>query len=111
MESSTATTSLLYSKLASDPDLAEIVDMFVEEMPGRVAALQEQLNSADWDALSRTAHQLKGAAGSYGFDPLSPCAGKVETAVRNGEPEQAIRETVNELVDMCNRVRGGVPQT
>ena len=27
----------VYSRLASDPDLRDIVDMFVEEMPGRVA--------------------------------------------------------------------------
>jgi histidine phosphotransfer protein HptB len=99
----------VYSRLAGDPDLSEIVDMFVEEMPGRVATLLEQLNAADWAGLRRTAHQLKGAAGSYGFDAISPCAGKVEAALRDGEPEQQIRAMVEELVELCNRTRGGLP--
>ena len=88
--------------LASDPDLREIVDLFVEEMPGRVAGMLEQLRAADWEGLRRSAHQLRGAAGSYGFDPISPSAGKVEAAIRDGEPEQRIRETVDELVDLVH---------
>jgi histidine phosphotransfer protein HptB len=100
----------VYSRLASDPDLREIVDLFVEEMPGRVANLLGQLDAGDWDGLRRTAHQLKGAAGSYGFDPISPSAGRVEAAVRNAEPEDRIRETVKELVDLCNRARCGMPE-
>ncbi len=99
----------VYSRLAGDPDLREIVDLFVEEMPGRVAALLDQLNAADWEGLWRTAHQLKGAAGSYGFDIISPCAGKVEAAVRDAEPEERIRATVEELVDLCRRTRCGLP--
>ena len=31
---------------------------------------------------------VEGPAGSYGFDPISRSAGKVEGAVRNGEPER-----------------------
>jgi histidine phosphotransfer protein HptB len=101
----------VYSRLAGDPDLSEIVDLFVEEMPGRVAALLDQLQAADWHALQRTAHQLKGAAGSYGFDVISPSAGKLEAAVRGGEPEQQIRDLVEELVALCGRARRGLPES
>ncbi|MCE5303364.1 MAG: Hpt domain-containing protein [Planctomycetaceae bacterium] len=99
----------VYSRLAADPDLREIVDLFVEEMPGRVATLSECLKTADWERLRRTAHQLKGAAGSYGFDPISPVAGRVEAAIRDGEPEEQIRATVDELIALCNHVRSGTP--
>ncbi len=99
----------IYSRLAGDPDLRDIVDMFVEEMPGRISTLLEQLRAADWESLRRTAHQLKGAAGSYGFDAISPSAGKVEAAIRNSEPEPRIREAVGELIELCNRTRCGVP--
>ena len=109
MDQATINREWVYSRLASDPDLGEIVDMFVEEMPGRVSALLEQLHTANWEGLRRIAHQLKGAAGSYGFDAISPCAGKVEAAVRDGEPEARIRATVEELVDLCNRTRCGLP--
>jgi histidine phosphotransfer protein HptB len=99
----------VYSRLAGDPDLREIVDLFVEEMPDRVATLLDKLQSQDWEGLRQAAHQLKGAAGSYGFDAISPCAGKVESAIRDGEPEPRIRATVEELVDLCNRTRCGLP--
>jgi HPt (histidine-containing phosphotransfer) domain-containing protein len=109
MDQAIVNRECVYSRLASDPDLREIVDLFVEEMPGRVATMLEQLNSADWDGLRRSAHQLRGAAGSYGFDGISPSAGKVEAAIRDSEPEQRIRETVEELADLCNRTRCGLP--
>lgn len=109
MSVATVKGEYVYSRLAGDADLGGIVDMFVDEMSGRVAALLDQLNTADWEGLRRTAHQLKGAAGSYGFDAISPCASKVESAVRDGEPEDRIRATVEELVDLCSRTRCGLP--
>ena len=99
----------IYSSLASDPELGEIVDMFVEEMPGRVASLLDHFKRKDWDGLRQSAHQLKGAAGSYGFATISPCAGRLENALRDGEPEHQIYEALTELVDLCGRVRSGQP--
>ncbi len=78
------TGECIYSRLSGDPDLRDIVEMFVEEMPGRVASLLDHLSDANWEGLRRAAHQLKGAAGSYGFEPISPSAGRVESAIRDG---------------------------
>jgi histidine phosphotransfer protein HptB len=100
----------IYSRLAPDPDLCDIVDLFVEEMPDRIAALLTQLQSADIEGLRRTAHQLKGAAGSYGFDSISPAAARVESAIRDGEDEERLHETVQDLVSLCQCVRPGVPE-
>lgn len=104
-----AVAESIYSSLGGDPDLGELVDMFVAEMPDRVANLLARLNDHDWDGLRTAAHQLKGAAGSYGFGVISPCAGKLESAIRDSEPEERIHESVAELVDLCRRVRCGVP--
>jgi histidine phosphotransfer protein HptB len=98
-----------YSRLAGDPDLGELVEMFVQEMPNRIAALLSQLDSSDWDNLRRTTHQMKGAAGSYGFDELSPCAGRVEAAIRDGLGAEEIRARVAELTEMCAGLRAGLP--
>ncbi len=105
-------SQLLYSSLASDPDLAELVEIFVESLPERVESLRQAFEQGDWETLRRTAHQLKGAAGSYGFDPLSPSAAQLEQSVASG-PEQdveAIRQALEELLDLCSRVRAGTPQ-
>jgi len=97
----------LYSALSRDPGLAEIVEMFVEEMPDRIAALQGQLDACQWEQLARTAHQLKGAAGSYGYASISRSAAQLEAAVRNGEPEAQIRDAVDAVIAICKRARGG----
>jgi HPt (histidine-containing phosphotransfer) domain-containing protein len=110
MNQATTNQEYIYSRLASDPDLRDIVDMFVEEMPERVASLLSQLQSGDLEGLRRTAHQLKGAAGSYGFDAISPSAAKVEAAIRDGETEQHLHEMVDELVELCKRTRCGMPE-
>jgi histidine phosphotransfer protein HptB len=102
-------TEYVYSRLGSNPDYGEIVEMFVEELPKRAASLLEHLDKGDWESLRRVAHQIKGAAGSYGFDTISPIAGKLEATVRNSDPEADIRKAIAELADICNRARAGQP--
>lgn len=97
----------LYSSLENDPDLMEIVAMFVDEMPGRIATIRELFASGPREHLRRAAHQLKGAAGSYGFDPISVAAGRLEQALLVQEPEEAIRQSVEELIALCARCRAG----
>lgn len=99
----------IYSRLGGDPDLAGILDMFVEEMPKRAVAMIEHLGKGNLEGVRQIAHQIKGAAGSYGFETVSPAAGKVESAVSEGEPEEDIRKAVAELADLCNRLRSGRP--
>jgi histidine phosphotransfer protein HptB len=100
-------TELLYSSLDADPDLGELVRLFVAEMPERVAMLLARSDAAEWEELRRTAHQLRGAAGSYGFDPITPAAGRVEDSIRCNATEQEIREAVDALVDLCSRASAG----
>lgn len=100
----------LFSTLANDPELGRIVPLFVEEMPGRVGQLTARLESADWDGLRQVAHQMKGAAGSYGFQPITPVAARLEQAIKDGQAESEIRRLAEELIALCSRVRAGSPQ-
>jgi len=106
----TETGGPLYSIFGSDPDLGEIIELFVNEMPDRVARLLNALDAGDWEVLRRSAHQLKGAAGSYGFHPISASAERLEDALRENEPSVEIRRTAHALVDLCNSARAGAPQ-
>ena len=63
------------------------------------------------DELARLAHQLKGAAGSYGFDQITPFAARLEHCIRSGEPLTAVNAAVEDLVDACRRTRAGVSIT
>jgi len=99
----------IYSSHAQDPDLSDLVDLFVAEMPDRVANILSRFESRDWEGLQRAAHQLKGAAGSYGFAPITPVAARLESAIRQNEPEASIRKAVEDLVALCRRMRAGAP--
>ncbi len=104
-----ANEAVLYSSLGADPDLGELVEMFVDEMPERIDRLKSACKDQDLETLTTTAHQLKGAAGSYGFDQVTPYAKRLETAARDGECQAEILESLNELVTLCGSLRAGVP--
>lgn len=95
----------VYSSLGNDPNLGELVEMFVEEMPDRINTLTESFESGDKETLRRLAHQLKGALGSYGFDQLTPYAAKLERIVCADGANNEIRQSLNDLVNLCRKVR------
>jgi HPt (histidine-containing phosphotransfer) domain-containing protein len=99
----------VFSALASDPDLRDLVELFARELPQRVEQIALAHDSGDWETLQRLAHQLKGAAGSYGFHQITPFAAGLEMAVKNGEPKQNIHRALAELIELCSRVRPGRP--
>lgn len=98
----------LYSTLGDDPDLSELVEYFVAEVPQRKATLEASFASGDRELLQRTAHQIKGAAGSYGFDALTPAAAALEAAVRDGLPQADVERLLRELLALFDRLRPGV---
>lgn len=109
MNASAPQTTWLYSALTHDPDLQDLVSVFVAEMPARADNLLARLRTRDWVELKRAAHQLKGVAGSYGFAPITLAAARVEESIAKDEPEEEIYRATDDLVDLCRRVRGGAP--
>lgn len=109
MSDSNIEGNVLYSTLGDDPDFGELVSMFVDEMPDRIALLEASFQQANRDELRRAAHQMKGAAGSYGFQPLTELAARLENAVQDGKTEQEIVESLTELLSVCRKIRAGSP--
>lgn len=103
------TNEPIYSSLGSDPDLADLVEMFVEEMPERLASFLTPFQQQNWQELRRAAHQIKGAAGSYGFPQISAMAAELEEAVSDPPQPEQLAELVERLVNLCNRARAGSP--
>ena len=80
-DSSAPTPQKIVSQFASDPDMVELVQMFVDEMPHRVRAIQDQWRAHSFTDLRRTAHQIKGASGGYGFPTVGQVAAKLEQVI------------------------------
>lgn len=100
------------SVFADDPAMAELIELFVGELPNRVSAMRAAAVEGRLDDLRHLAHQLKGAAGGYGFSPVSEAAAQVETPLRNGTFDlDSVRSKVDDLVELCGRVTSGTEPT
>ncbi len=95
------------SEFAGDADMAELVVEFVEHLPDRIEQLSACLESGDSATLTRVAHQLSGSCGGYGFSGIGDVARALETRLKACDPADdlsAVRDQVQELVDLCRRV-------
>lgn len=95
----------IYSELGNDPDLRDLIEMFVQEMPYRTAVYEELLTAGNLEELRRAVHQLKGAAGSYGFPVITEAAAAVELAIRNEAQYEEIRQNLDRLIQLCHAAR------
>jgi|GEM_PF-2677703 len=91
----------------SDPDMTDLVEMFVQELPDKIAALQQATSDQDLTQLAGLAHQLKGAAGGYGFPSITDAAKALETRARANDDFDAIATSLQDLADLCGRARAG----
>ncbi len=106
MADSTDAVSLppLYSSLAAEPILCEMVELFVDEMPARTQRMQGYFDDRDWDGLRRGAHQIRSVAASYGFNDLVPYAARLERTLTNRPSIEAIGTSLASLLVQCDRV-------
>ena len=96
---------LYYSSLAQEADMAELVDQFVRELPGRLADVERAMASKDMAEVARLAHQLKGAGGSHGFPQITAAAAELERAAKSEDASTSVREALNRLAGVCMRTR------
>lgn len=100
-----AQVDVLVSELASDLDLRDLVELFVQELPKRVAALQAALEQQDYLTMARLSHQLKGSAGGYGFPQITDAAKALESIVKLRGSEADMKASLNRLADLCAKAR------
>lgn len=110
MQSAPASQAPVRSAMAGDPEMGELIEFFVGEMPGRVRTLEELWQAQKLEEIRGLAHQLKGASGGYGFGVIGETAAKLEATLKSlnhGGQDQEIenlRREFAELVDLCKRV-------
>lgn len=86
-------------------ELADLVDLFVSELPLRMSVIEQLMAARDREGLCRAAHQLKSSAGGYGYGDLCLYAGRVEALCRDRRTtDEQLEGAVDELTDQANRV-------
>ena len=93
------------SEFADDPDMSGIVGQFVSELPDRVHSMNAALAAGQFEQLRVLAHQLKGAAGGYGFPRLGEAAALIDQGIKDRCDRNVIRSRMGMLSAFAARVR------
>ncbi len=88
----------------ADEDMLELIREFADELPGRAEALEECFQSTEFVKLQSLAHQLKGAGGGYGFDPITDAAGELERSLKEADDASLVKERVAFLCQVLRAV-------
>ena len=75
--------------------LRDMIDLFLQDIPARLRALEEALVNLDLNALADAAHAIKGMAGHFCADRLAHHATQLEHKARQGESADIQKLTKN----------------
>ncbi len=79
---------LVSQLLMTDSALRDLVEEFVANLDGRLDELKQAYEKLDWGQLTRMAHRLKGAAGSYGYPEISQVCATMERSFAVHEADE-----------------------
>ena len=97
----------LISEVADDEEMAPLVEQFVASLPARATALLEATFAGDLTRLARLAHQLKGAAGGYGFPTITDAAALLEQAATGVGPAGGVGVALEGMLKLMKNAKGG----
>jgi diguanylate cyclase (GGDEF)-like protein len=96
----------LTSALAESDKFRGVLEKFVARLPQRIDEIQKLLDAQDMEQLVRAVHQVKGAAGGYGFPDITLAASRAEESIKRAEDLAAISGQVDQLLALIRRVDG-----
>lgn len=95
----------IYSSLANDADLLDLVEMYVEDVPEFIQNLTDASTRQAWDEVASVAHQIKGSAGGHGYDQVSESASRLDQACKDAASVTEILMHLHDLVGLLKRIR------
>ena len=102
------TCHVLVSEL-TDEGMFELVEMFVGELPEKIAGMEKAIGEQDLASLAMLAHQLTGSAGGYGFPSITVSAKEIEQGAKANDSLKTLERQIGALADLCRRARASVP--
>jgi signal transduction histidine kinase/DNA-binding response OmpR family regulator/HPt (histidine-containing phosphotransfer) domain-containing protein len=92
-----------------DPDFVdELIQQFLEDAPGLLAAIDEGMGAGDAQAVHRAAHTLKSNAATFGALELADRCRELELAAKDGALSDA-DDRVGPLAELFDLVRQDLP--
>ncbi len=75
----------IFSRYHNNKIYQDIIIAFVREFDQRLDDIEGHMDRSDWEKLGFCLHQMKGAAGSYGYPLLSELATEMEVLLAQGQ--------------------------
>ena len=100
----------LVSTYADDPDVADILEGFIEGLDKQLSDMGNALSDDRFDDLKRFAHRLKGAGGSYGYPSLTDVCKILEDAAA-AKDRDAAKNMLEKVADLCRAIKEGYQTT
>jgi signal transduction histidine kinase/DNA-binding response OmpR family regulator len=86
--------------------LQRFVGGFVGDLPAQVNAILAAKQAGDLKRLRSVCHQLKGAAGMFGFGDVTDSAERIESRLDGGAVIECVELQLRQLVDLIRSVSG-----
>ena len=93
--------SPLRSQFADDPEMGELLVLFLSELESKVETMRISVEVGDVDILTRVTHQVRGVAGGYGYPQITTLAAHVEDTLRGGATCGQVEANVYDLLALC----------
>ena len=94
----------LESELPDRPEFRELIKTYRVSMRDTLAALTSAIQEEDRSRLLVLTHKIKGSAGCYGFSTVSVLAGSCDTALREEQPLEEVRDALDDLSQMLEQL-------
>ncbi len=95
----------LFSTLADDPVMAEIIDEFLHDLPTKIRAIEHAVVDSNLADLELHARTLKSQGTGFGFEVITEVAAKIESTIKAQQDLDAVRSDVDRLVKLCMQAR------
>jgi len=96
---------LVYSTLSHDPQLQELLTIYVRELHRRVETLESHVAESDWESVERVARQVKNSAKTYGYREVGRLAARLEATCQDEFSIQDVEDALIAFSELCDRVR------
>lgn len=90
----------------NEPDLADLVHIYVEKLPSIVEEMAQAINGENWAKVKSKAHDMKGTGGGYGYPQITELARQIEASVLNSEYSK-LPQLLDALYALLRRIQHG----
>lgn len=98
-------TEPVVSRLANDPEMAPMIDEFVNDVTNAVAELESAIAGADLAQLEARTRVLRERAGCCGFESIADTTRELETALKQGLEVGELRRRLHAVTRLAYAAR------